>query len=216
MKTYVFQMIMIVFVLASCQKELEFENTKTVQTPSNVLEQKKIQNGRFVFSSISALEKTIEELQKYDTEKIELQFSEFYEMGFRSHSPIVNEDNEQLIEIMSSEYAQKDGQYSTTGYSADEESDSDGFILDPFLASFVNNNDEIVINDTLYKFTEDKGLFFAHIKDSTFLMNYMNEVNKSTSITPTNTSGIKSTAYTPRAVEPCMERVLYGGYSRID
>lgn len=94
-------MIMIVFVLASCQKELEFENTKTAQTPSNILE-KKIQNGRFVFSSISALEETIEELQKYDTEKIELQFSEFYEMGFRSHSPIVNEDNEQLIEIMSS------------------------------------------------------------------------------------------------------------------
>ena len=58
-------MIMIVFVFASCQEELEFENTETAQTPPNVLEQKKIQNGRFVFSSVSALEETIEELQKY-------------------------------------------------------------------------------------------------------------------------------------------------------
>lgn len=90
-------MIMIVFVFASCQEELEFENTETAQTPPNVLEQKKIQNGRFVFSSVSALEETIEELQKYDTKKIELEFSKFYEMGFRSHALIVNEDNEQLM-----------------------------------------------------------------------------------------------------------------------
>tara|TARA_X000000950_G_scaffold6883_1_gene7499 strand:- start:105 stop:407 length:303 start_codon:yes stop_codon:yes gene_type:complete len=70
MKNNIFKMIMIVFVFASCQEELEFENTETAQTPPNVLEQKKIQNGRFVFSSVSALEETIEELQKYDSKSI--------------------------------------------------------------------------------------------------------------------------------------------------
>ena len=38
-------MIMIVFVFASCQEELEFEDTETAQTPPNVLEQKNVKFG---------------------------------------------------------------------------------------------------------------------------------------------------------------------------
>ena len=217
MKTYVFQMKMIVFVLASCQKELDFNDTVTEQNTIAISDEKKIENGRFIFSSIQSLETTIEKLQNEDVEKIEREFNKFYTMGFRSHTPFVNEDDDDpLLEVMSADYTHRYGQYKNSSFSEDEEADSDGFISDPFLASFVNNNNEIIINDTLYKFTEDKGLFFAHIKDSTFLMDYVSEVNKTNSILTTNTKGLKSTSYTPKAVEPCMERVLYGGYSRIN
>ena len=209
-------MIVIALILYSCQRELDFNDTEVEQPPVIENETKKIQNGRFVFSSVSALEETIEKLKEKDTEKLELEFNKFYEMGFRSHSPIVGENNEELMEIMSVDYTQRHDKFKISSLSEEEEeAESDGFILDPFLASFVNNNDEIIINDTLYKFTEDKGLFFVHVKDSTFLKNYMNEVNETIPISTTNTNGLKSTAYTPRIVEPCMERVLYGGYSRV-
>ena len=218
MKSYVLKMIVIALILYSCQRELDFNDTEVEQPPVIENETKKIQNGRFVFSSVSALEETIEKLKEKDTEKLELEFNKFYEMGFRSHSPIVGENNEELMEIMSVDYTQRHDKFKISSLSEEEDEDeaeSDGFILDPFLASFVNNNDEIIINDTLYKFTEDKGLFFVHVKDSTFLKNYMNEVNETIPISTTNTNGLKSTAYTPRIVEPCMERVLYGGYSRV-
>ena len=55
MKNNIFKMIMIVF--ASCQEELEFENTETAQTPPNVLEQKKFE--KCVLSFLNSLEMTV-------------------------------------------------------------------------------------------------------------------------------------------------------------
>ena len=57
-------MIVIALILYSCQRELDFNDTEVEQPPVIENETKKIQNGRFVFSSVSALEETIEELQK--------------------------------------------------------------------------------------------------------------------------------------------------------
>lgn len=209
MKSYAIKMIMIVFVLTSCQKELDFSDTETEQTPTVVSNTKEIQNGRFVFSSIQTFEEAIEELQNKDDDKLEREFNSLYEMGFRSHSPIVKEDNDRLIETMSIEYTQRHGEYKTSSFS-EEEADSDGFILDPFLASLVNNNNEIVINDTLYKFTENEGLFYAHIKDSTHLMNYFSDKIG-------NTGGSKTRAFNNERFEPpCMLRTKFGGHTKID
>lgn len=80
-----------------------------------------------------------------------------------------------------------------------ENDDEAFFIADPFLASIVNENDEIIVNDTLYRFTE-RGLFFTHVKDSIILFNFLEkEINK------------KAIAILKEDLNPCNERELYGG-----
>ena len=47
-------------------------------------------------------------------------------------------------------------------------------ISDPLLASFIDENNEIVVKDTLYKFTT-RGVFSSHLKDSLKLKNYLKD-----------------------------------------
>lgn len=54
-----------------------------------------------------------------------------------------------------------------------DEEDED-IILDPILAALVNIENEIIVNDTLYHFT-DYGLFFSKVQDSTSLFDYLEE-----------------------------------------
>ena len=215
MKTYIFKLVLVLLVVISCQKEIIYYEANENTTDPVIIE-KTVKNGRFVFSSKEALNLSIENLKSDDSEEIEKEFEKLYLKGFRSHTPVVSDENDQLLELLSVEYKSKPSTSYALKAATEEGTDGDGFIHDPYLASYVNNNDEIVINDTLYKFTEDKGLFFAHIKDSTLLMDYMDEINKTNPISPSNTNSLKKAiAYNPRIAEPCMQRVLYGGYSRV-
>jgi len=55
-----------------------------------------------------------------------------------------------------------------------DEGDEEELILDPYLAALVNDQNELVVNDTLYHFT-DKGLFYSQVQDSLLLFDYMEE-----------------------------------------
>lgn len=214
MKTYKYQIILILtLVLASCQNELELNNIENNQ-PEAVVE-KTIENGRFVFSSKESLKTTIEGFQNDEIENVEKEFEKLYEKGFRSHKPIVNPENEQLQAKFSEEIMLKrqlrkssSNSYSKTT-SAEDEQNEEEFIADPLLASLVNGNNEIIVNDTLYKFTKEKGLFFTHVKDSTHLFNFFKESNEQA-----NKIGVKSTS--ANRISPCQEREMYGGVTRID
>lgn len=126
----------------------------------------------------------------------------------------MNPKNELLQSKLSEEILQKRqwkkslGLYSKSSEKDDEE-DSDGFIADPLLAGLVNGNNEIIINDTIYKFTEEKGLFFAHVKDSTYLFDYFKEDSENKT---------KSSSKTAIAipVDVCNERATYPGITRVD
>tara|TARA_R110001583_G_C5602735_1_gene404636 strand:+ start:90 stop:1505 length:1416 start_codon:yes stop_codon:yes gene_type:complete len=204
-------LITLLLLLTSCQKELDFVDTQNNQ-PVVVVE-KTIDNGRFVFTSKESLKTTIEEFQNENIEKVEKEFEKLYENGFRSHKPMVSSKNELLQaklseEIMQKRQLKKSSSLYGKGSGEDNEDDSE-FIGDPLLAALVNDNEEIIVNDTIYKFTKEKGLFFAHVKDSTYLLNYFKEESKNTN---------KSSSLTAKAIpiDLCLERALYGGITTVD
>lgn len=214
MKIYKYQIILIlILILTSCQNELELNNLESNQ-PEAIVE-KTVENGRFIFSSKESLKTTIEDFQNDEIENVEKEFEKLYERGFRSHKPIVNSENEQLQARLSEEIIQKrklhkssSNSFSKTTSTEDEDNEEE-FIADPLLASLVNENNEIIVKDTLYKFTKEKGLFFTHVKDSTHLFNFFKESNEQA-----NRISAKSTS--ANRISPCQEREMYGGVSRID
>ncbi len=199
----------VVLLIMSCEDE-NFEPIQ--QEEKNSLEKKEtIVNGRLVFSSKESLSETIEELKNQESKKIERKFEKLYEKGFRSHKPIINPENEQLQAKFSEEYLQKGkaNKPSLNYSSKDTDTEEDEFISDPFLASVVNGNNEIIVNDTLYKFTEEKGLFFAHVKDSTYLLDYFKEENE-------NVSKSTSAKNASIRIQPCEMRAQYGGVTKVN
>ena len=56
---------------------------------------------------------------------------------------------------------------------------------------------------------KEKGLFFTHVKDSTYLFDFFKEESKKI----TKTGAKSTTAY---RIAPCEERARYGGVTRID
>jgi hypothetical protein len=199
--------------LFSCQDELEFNNIENSQPVA--IAEKTLENGRFLFTSRESLKTTIENFQNDEIENVEKEFEKLYEKGFRSHKPIVNPENEQLQAKFSKEIMLKrqmrkssSNSFSKTTSTENEENEEE-FIADPLLASLVNENNEIIVNDTLYKFTKEKGLFFTHIKDSTYLFNFFKEDTEQSNKT------ISKSAATYR-VAPCEMRAEYGGVTRVD
>lgn len=210
MKSNIIKLTLIILVFVSCQKEFVDETNRDDIVEKSMTE-KTIENGRFVFSSREMLNKTIENLQNEDVEKVEREFEKYYLSGFRSHTPIINYENEKLIETFNNEEKQKKQGYKSFSYSTENEGegDSDGFILDPYLASFVNNNNELIVNDTLYKFTEELGLFYAHVKDAAHLINYVNGEKE-------RMSESKTGSLINYRIEPCMLRAQFGGHTKVN
>ena len=214
MKTYKYQIILILtLILTSCQNELEL-NTIENNQPEAVVE-KTMENGRFVFSSKESLKATIEDFQNDETENVEKEFEKLYQKGFRSHKPIVSPENEQLQAKLSEEIMLRrqirkssSSSFSKTTSAEDEEAEEE-FIADPLLAAVVNENNEIIVNDTLYRFTKDEGLIFTHVKDTTELFNYFEEQSQE------NKSSNSQFASRLIRLEPCEMRRLYGGRTLI-
>ncbi len=198
--------LILTLILVSCQDELKLNNIENSQ-PEAIVE-KTVENGRFVFSSKESLKTTIEDFQNGEVENVEKEFEILYEKGFRSHKPIVSPENEQLQAKFSEEIMLKrqmsKSSSGSSGKIANEE-DAEEFIADPLLASLVNKNNEIIVNDTLYRFTKRKGLFFAHVKDSTYLFDFFKEDSK---------IALKTEEATPE--DPCEERKMHGGVSEIN
>lgn len=211
MKTYKYQIILILtLILASCQDELELNNIENNQSEAVV--EKTIENGRFVFSSKESLKTTIEDFQNDEIENVEKEFEKLYEKGFRSHKPIVSPENEQLQAKFSEEIMLKrklrKSSPSSFGKTSNAE-DEEEFIADPLLASLVNENNEIIVNDTLYKFTKEKGLFFTHVKDSAYLFDFFKkDAEQSNKLSSKSASAYR--------VAPCEMRAQYGGITRVD
>ncbi|KAB1069723.1 hypothetical protein F6U93_02590 [Tamlana haliotis] len=56
--------------------------------------------------------------------------------------------------------------------------EEEDFISDPLVGAFLNQKDEIIVNDTLYKFSKRKGIFFSHVKDSASLFQAYDKIMK--------------------------------------
>ncbi|PCJ98823.1 MAG: hypothetical protein COA50_00870 [Flavobacteriaceae bacterium] len=193
------------FCVLSCDKDImpiEITSTDELDKQPEAKVEKIIRNGRFVFTSTASLNKTIEELQNGAPEKIASDFEKLYAVGFRSHKAIVNPNNEGLQAKFSKELMQKRQlRKSSINFSKESVVNDDEFIIDPAFASLVNENNEIIVNDILYKIINDSGVFMVHVKDSLHLFQYLENLKLESS----NKSYFN--AYNIRLVG--------GGYSRI-
>ncbi|TVZ26381.1 hypothetical protein JM83_1338 [Gillisia sp. Hel_I_86] len=157
-----------------------------------------VENGRFIFNSSENLKTTISNMKKNQDKVDFYKFEEYYKKGFRSLEPFVDPSNKNLISKLSEEINKKRKSSKNTDTESEEQNN---IVADPYLAAFINENNEIVVNDSLYKFTEN-GLFFVAVKDSTHLFTYLANNKKSTNklIAP----------------DPCYIRAESGGYTQID
>lgn len=145
---------------------------------------------------------TIEEINNNNSYKIEKEFEDLYLSGFRSHDPIINEENEELKLLLTNEILLKRKNLDTD--------DETTFIHDPILALLVNADNELIISDTLYKFTQEKGLYFSHVKDSLHLFDYLGDGSNRAK----NDISNFSSTYDPEEYT-CEIRTLYGGITKI-
>lgn len=148
------------------------------------------------------MKSTIEEINNNYSYTIEKEFEDLYLSGFRSHDPIINEENEELKLLLANEILLKRKNLDTDNETT--------FIHDPILALLVNADNELIISDTLYKFTKEKGLFFSHVKDSLHFFDYLGDGSNRAK---NDTSNLSST-YNPDE-SPCEIRALYGGVAKI-
>jgi len=125
--------------------------------------------GRLHFTNSEQLTQKINELKKLDDTKVENEMAKFYEKGFKPLKPFYKETDFELKE----EYATKKA---LKLKSSNEAGDDDELIADDFFASVLNENREIQVSDTIYRYT-DKGLFFCHIDDIDELEQYLEILN---------------------------------------
>ena len=149
---------------------------------TNFINKVKLTDATIQIESKSALKSIIKsyqnsiEGQNYFNNKIKNLQSE----GFKPLTPIfdVNEI-EKVQEFIIKKKAKLDKKTSNTSKIASEEiSFEDEIIPDPSLAALLNEDREIIISDSLYKYTEN-GMYFCLMKDKQKLYDYLNKVGLS-------------------------------------
>ena len=186
--------VCLILVIIACQKEADFSSFKDQKVDiEKLLADKTVIDGRFVFSSKESLSEQIEQFSNLEDERLYEKFENFYEQGFRSHKPLINYENSELIQkVTQNKKIPKDDEYETEEHLV---------VGDPYLAALLTEKNEIVVNDTLYKFSTGQGLFFSHIRHSQKLFDYFE--NK---VFPLENSFI----------DVCKMRELYGGVTKVD
>lgn len=189
-------------LVLSCQNE-PVDLSPTYNSSQNG----KIINGRFYFSSKENLKTAIEQLKKEKNSDLEVKFEKLYSEGFRSHTPIVNPNNDELISKLSKEINSKNTPFcdNCKGTSVSEE-EEDNSIGDPYFAAVVNQNDEIIVGDSIYKITKDLGVLFIQISDTTHLYEYLNTIK----------TGKTEKKASIQNIEPCALRAQKGGITLLD
>jgi hypothetical protein len=165
-------MLCSVLIFISCE---ESDNFSDLQNGKN-LKDATIINGRFYFASKQSLKSSIEDFKKVGLTGIEDKFARFYQDGFRSNTPIVNPNNDELIKKLDEEYASVLLRKKSKIYRQIIDNESN-FIGDPYFAAVVNNNNEIVVGDSLYKIIPNMGVLSVKLQDSLQLFNYLDAIN---------------------------------------
>jgi len=188
MKKITLLLIFSLITFTSCEKE-EFSDSPIKDNITAKKKTEALKNGILHFSSKKDLEHKIESYREND-ELLNNRLTELYLSGFQSFKPILDEDNKQLKQY-----------YSKKKSKTKDEDIENNVIADPFLAALVNERKEIIVGDSIYKFTDSKGVFSSKVIDSTYLINYVNNLD---------------TEYKNMELEPCSLRMEQGGYTQMD
>lgn len=146
----------LISLTTSCSKDLVLKEPKTD------FNEIKIINGKIAFASKEDLAIVINESKKEKRQVLEKSFEKLYDREFKSLKPIINKNNTRLLSKFSA--LKKKG------------INKQNLVGDKIFAAFINNESEIIVNDSLYLFTP-RGLFFAQLKDSLKLRSVANNRN---------------------------------------
>ena len=127
--------------------------------------------GRLHFNSSAQLGNKIAVLKKLDEVSLQNEMAGFYKEGFKPLKPFYKETDFELKQ----EYA--NNKVIKMKSSGEEIDDDDELIGDEIFASVLNENREIQVGDSIYKYTE-QGLFFCHIDDVDELELYLESLNQ--------------------------------------
>jgi len=150
---------------SACQKE-DFDKIATEKGKPEI----EFVEGRLHFNSSAQLGERIAKLKKLDETALQNEMAGLYKEGFKPLKPFYKETDFELKQ----EYANKKALKMKS--SGDAGDDDDELIADEFFASVLNENREIQVGDSIYKYTE-QGLFFCHIDDVDELELYLESQN---------------------------------------
>jgi hypothetical protein len=180
--------LVVIALLFSCNKD---DATILVENQESSADEIKVENGILSFSSKDFLKEAVDGLKSMETAEKESKLEKFYKKGFMPLYPHFKEGDVDLIQAFSQRKkfrlekqkafkASLKGNYSKgipTEIDEDgelvEEYDDD-LITDDEFASFLNDEREIIIGDSLYKFTYS-GMFSVEKDKKIILDKYIED-----------------------------------------
>lgn len=166
-------------VFSSCDNN--FEDKQEIKNQNNIAEKLQLVDGTIKIENITTLRNIFksykENSQGQNDFNKEIRYVQ--NRGFKPLTPIFDENDSEKMEKFLLNKKQKiqnrNLEFGITSkfLSNEEEIDfDDELIADPALAALLNEDREIYVADSLYKYTET-GLYFCHVKDKQKLYNYL-------------------------------------------
>ncbi|WP_202702170.1 hypothetical protein [Flavobacterium sp. UGB4466] len=188
----------ILVLMVSCQDDLhhsEDKNTLSLHSNYEITDGTiKIESKQRLKAILSSYQNDIKNQDDFNDEIRIIQ-----NRGFKPLTPIFDRnDNQKLEDFVRAKKARQQKTSSThsknIAESVDEDFDvEDDLIQDPGFAALLNEERELIIGDSLYKYT-DHGLYFCLEKDRQKLYNYLKDLSSSSK----KNNGIGMTAKVPQ------------------
>ncbi len=134
-----------------------FQNCKKFDDEISIKSNKlfKIVNNKIAVKTKQDLSKLVNKINNMKKEEVKSFYENLQRKNFTSYKPIIEPE------------------YNSDDYSVYTRSSSDDeLIADPIFGSLVNDEKEIIVNDSLYKINEN-GVFFSKVSDSTLLRDFV-------------------------------------------
>lgn len=195
-----FLMLTVISILLSCQD-------KEMITPSPSISDKWLS-----FESTEQLRAFIEG-KNFDLDKFKMQIQDFEKKGFKPLMPYIRQDEIKKIEAFKARKIKELQRFEQTynqssNFRANEEyevdMEFDAIVADPYFASLLNEDREILIGKDIYKFTE-KGLFFTEVTNYEQLKVQIQRIEPCPILQTQGTTAIGNNVYAfmPAPIDDC-------------
>jgi hypothetical protein len=186
-KAYIF--LAILALTFSCERDDSYN-----QEVQQIQDKIEVENGILSFSSKDFLDRTVKDLKESNKDEKIQKLNKFYVKGFMPLFPQFSDNDASLIQSFAERKKQKiqkvidfrnnaspNLQAKTIPTEIDEDGElveefDDDLISDDEFASFLNDEREIIVADTLYKYTYS-GMFSVHKTEKNILDNYIQSNN---------------------------------------
>lgn len=176
-------LLVILVTIFNCTKDDKINDNQLAVLEDSL----ELKDGTLVFSSIDFLTRKVDEIKEMEDVQKEQYLYFFYNKGFEPLFPRYREDDAtRLTQFANNKKARlqkraTSGSLMVTGKSVPTEIDEDGDLVEEFdddlisdddFASVLNSQREVIVGDSLYKYTYD-GLYAVKTVDKPLLDNYI-------------------------------------------